>query len=52
MHADPTAISAAFGLHVPLLEIDNVAALYNTVTEEEIREKIAEILGAEYAVVR
>ncbi|MBR3979150.1 MAG: L-fucose/L-arabinose isomerase family protein [Oscillospiraceae bacterium] len=41
MHADPTAISAAFGLHVPLLEIDDVVAVYNTVTEEEIQAKIA-----------
>lgn len=40
MHADPTAISAAFGLHVPLLEIDDVIEVYNTVTEEEIQAKI------------
>ena len=40
MHADPTAISAAFGMHVPLLEIDDVIRVYNTVTEEEINEKI------------
>lgn len=40
MHADPTAVSAAFGLHVPLLEIDDVVEVYNTVTEEEIQEKI------------
>ena len=40
MHADPTAISEAFGLHVPLLEIDDVAEVYNTVTEEEIEAKI------------
>ncbi len=43
MHADPTAVSAAFGLHVPLLEIDRIAELYNNVTEEEIAEKIAVI---------
>ena len=43
MHADPTAISAAFGLHVPLLEVDDVIDLYNTVTEEEIEAKIAVI---------
>ena len=41
MHADPTAISAAFGLHVPLLEIDDVVEVYNTVTEDEIQAKIA-----------
>ena len=40
MHADPTAISSAFGVHVPLLEVDDVIKLYNGVTEEEIREKI------------
>ncbi len=40
MHADPTAISSAFGLHVPLLEIDDVIKVYNEVTEEEINEKI------------
>lgn len=40
MHADPTAISAAFGLHVPLIEVDDVIDLYNTVTEEEIQAKI------------
>ena len=43
MHADPTAISAAFGLHVPLLEVDDVIDLYNTVTESEIQDKIAVI---------
>lgn len=41
MHADPTAISAAFGVHVPLLEVDDVIALYNEVSETEINEKIA-----------
>jgi len=40
MHADPTAVSSAFGLHVPLLEIDDVIDVYNTVTEEEIAAKI------------
>lgn len=43
MHADPTAVSAAFGLHVPLLEVDDVLDLYETVTEEEIQAKIAVI---------
>ena len=43
MHADPTAISAAFGLHVPLLEVDDVIDVYNTVTEEEIQAKISVI---------
>lgn len=40
MHADPTAVSAAFGLHVPLLEVDDVIDVYNTVTEDEINDKI------------
>ena len=43
MHADPTAVSSAFGLHVPLLEVDDVIELYNTVTEDEIKEKITVI---------
>ena len=40
MHADPTALSAAFGLHVPLLEVDDLLALYETVTEDEIADKM------------
>lgn len=40
MHADPTAVSAAFGLHVPLLEVDDIIKLYNAVTEDEIQAKI------------
>lgn len=43
MHADPTAVSRAFGLHVPLLEVDDVLELYDAVTEEEIQAKIAVI---------
>ena len=39
MHADPTAISKAFGVHVPLLEIEDVVRLYGTVTGEEIVAK-------------
>ena len=39
MHADPTAIAAAFGVHVPLLEIEDVIELYNTVTKEEVETK-------------
>ncbi len=39
MHADPTAISAAFGVHVPLLEIDDVIKLYYTITDSEIEDK-------------
>ena len=44
MHADPTAVSAAFGLHVPLLEIDDVVREYEAVTREEIEAKKAVIL--------
>lgn len=33
MHTDPTAISKAFGVHVPLLEIDDMLRVYETVTE-------------------
>lgn len=40
MHADPTALSAAFGLHIPLLEVDDVLDLYDTVTEDEVNAKI------------
>lgn len=40
MHCDPAAVSAAFGLHVPLLEIDDVVREYNIVTKKEIEEKI------------
>ncbi len=40
MHTDPTAVSAAFGLHVPLLEVDDVIELYNQVTEQEVQSKI------------
>lgn len=47
MHADPTAVSAAFGLHVPLLEVDDMVKVYETVTEEEIQEKIA-VIDAEF----
>lgn len=47
MHTDPTAISAAFGLHVPLLEVDDVIELYNEVTKEEIADKI-KIIDSEF----
>ncbi|RAV05582.1 L-fucose/L-arabinose isomerase family protein [Paenibacillus sp. YN15] len=45
MHADPTAISAAFGVHVPLLEPDDAIRLYHTVTEQEIADKKKLILA-------
>ena len=40
MHTDPTAISAAFGVHVPLIEIDDLVAAYGEITEEEVAEKV------------
>ncbi|MBO5789677.1 MAG: L-fucose/L-arabinose isomerase family protein [Clostridia bacterium] len=45
MHADPTAISSAFNVHVPLLEVDDVIELYEQVTEEEIKAKSELILS-------
>lgn len=39
MHADPTAVSTAFGLHIPLIEIDDVVKEYNKVTDSEIEAK-------------
>ncbi len=47
MHADPTAVTKAFGVHVPLLEIDDVIREYNAVTEDEIKAKIA-VIDAEF----
>ncbi|MDR1565827.1 MAG: L-fucose/L-arabinose isomerase family protein [Treponema sp.] len=44
MHTDPTAVSVAFGLHVPLIEPDYLLACYNQVTEKEVKEKAAYIL--------
>ena len=39
MHADPTAVSSAFDIHVPLLEIEDVLDVYETVSEAEIEAK-------------
>ena len=47
MHADPTAVSAAFGCHVPLLEIEDAVEAYNEVTDEEIAAK-KEIIEREF----
>ena len=44
MHADPTAISSAFGVHVPLLEIEDAVKCYEEVTDAEIEAKKALIL--------
>jgi L-arabinose isomerase len=45
MHADPTAISAAFGLHVPLLEIDHLIRCYRRISEAEVTAKKDVILS-------
>lgn len=39
MHADPTAVAAAFGVHVPLLEIDDIVREYQAVTDQELENK-------------
>lgn len=43
MHADPTALSASFGIHVPLLEIDDLLEDYDRVTDDEIAAQIGKI---------
>ena len=47
MHADPTAISAAFGIHVPLLEVDDAVEVYADVTDDEVRAKI-KVIDSEF----
>lgn len=47
MHADPTAISSAFNVHVPLLEIDDLVREYNKVTDKEVEAK-KELIKAEF----
>lgn len=41
MHTDPTAAAAAFGIHVPLLEMDELTKLSEEVPKQEIQEKIS-----------
>ena len=43
MHTDPTAFTAAFGSHVKMLEMCELARLSDSVTDEEIKEQIKEI---------
>ena len=45
MHTDPTAFTAAFGSHVKMLEMCELARLSEAVTEEEIKEQIKEIVN-------
>lgn len=44
MHTDPTAFTATFGTHVKMLEMCELAAYADKVTETQIREKTAVIL--------
>ena len=44
MHADPTAVSAAFGLHAPLLEPDDLLQCLDEVTDNAVAAKKAYIL--------
>lgn len=39
MHADPTAISATFGVHIPLIEISDLMEAYAEVDSEQVLEK-------------
>lgn len=41
MHADPTAVFSAFGVHVPLLEVDDLIKLYRELDEDKVKEKLA-----------
>lgn len=43
MHTDPTAFTAAFGSHVKMLEICELAKISENVTNEEISNQISEI---------
>ena len=44
MHTDPTVVSSVFGVHVPLLEVDDLLLEHALVTPEEIQAKKALIL--------
>jgi L-arabinose isomerase len=45
MHTDPTALTAAFGLHVVQLEIDDLEHLERDVTDDEAEEKTKQIIA-------
>ncbi|MCQ2430187.1 MAG: L-fucose/L-arabinose isomerase family protein [Clostridia bacterium] len=49
MHTDPAALAGTFGIHVPLLEIDNLCEQYEKVTGSEIAEKTA-LIRAEFDI--
>lgn len=44
MHADPTAISSTFGIHIPLVEVDDILKIHQSVTEEAIVQRSKFIL--------
>jgi L-arabinose isomerase len=44
MHADPTAVSAAFGVHIPLIEVSDLINVYKQVGKKETEKKKALIL--------
>ena len=45
MHTDPSAFTAAFGSHVKMLEICELARLSDSIDEKEINEQIDEIVS-------
>jgi L-arabinose isomerase len=45
MHSDPTALTAAFGVHVVQLEFDDLARLERAVTDAQVDAKQRDILG-------
>jgi L-arabinose isomerase len=49
MHSDPTAVSSAFDIHVPLLEVEDVVRLYRKVTPAEIAKK-KELICSEFVM--
>lgn len=47
MHADPAALSKTFGVHIPLIEVDEIVSLYQNVTEAEI-DRYTQIINDEF----
>lgn len=47
MHADPTAIAGAFGLHIPLIEPDDMVNRYENADKIKVEEKI-ELIKSEF----
>jgi L-arabinose isomerase len=45
MHTDPTAFTAAFGSHVKMLEMCELASLSEKVTDQQIKDEIKTITG-------